>query len=296
MRIDSHQHFWDLGRFHYAWMPPPPSRIHRDFLPENLAPLLDLNRFDGSVLVQANTIVEETRWLLELASANAFIRGVVGWVDLTDPRVGAALDEFQRHPRFKGVRHPVHDEGDVNWLLRPDVISGLREVARRQLPYDLLLRPRHLPLVAKLAELVPDLRMVIDHIAKPPIAAGSMEGWARDMERAAAIPQVWCKLSGMITEAAPNWVASDLRPYVQFILTLFGPDRLMYGSDWPVCLLAGNFKRALAGFTQALAPVPTPVRNKIMGETACEFYGLTTSSPARSEDSETPGSAPSRMD
>ncbi len=255
-------------------MPPAPSRIHRNFLPGNLAPLLDLNRFDGSVLVQANTLVDETRWLLELASANAFIRGVVGWVDLTDPRVGAVLDEFQRHSRFKGVRHPVHDEPDVNWLLRPEVIRGLREVERRGLPYDLLLRPQHLPCVPKLADAVPGLRMVIDHIAKPPIASGSMEGWAQDMERAAGIPQVSCKLSGLITEAAPNWAASDLRPYVQFILGLFGPDRLMYGSDWPVCLLAGNFKRALAGFTQALAPVPTPVRNKIMGETACEFYGL----------------------
>jgi L-fuconolactonase len=259
MRIDSHQHFWDLGRFHYSWMPPPPSRIHRNFLPENLAPLLDLNRFDGSVLVQANTLLEESRWLLELASANPFILGVVGWADLTSPQLGAALDEFQRHPRFKGV------------------LGGLREVARRGLPYDLLLRPQHLPLVPRLAEAVPELRMVIDHIAKPPIAAGWTESWARDMERAAELPRVSCKLSGMITEAAPNWAPSDLRPYVLFILERFGPDRLMYGSDWPVCLLAGNFKRALAAFTQALAPVPTPVRNKIMGETACAFYGLTAS-------------------
>lgn len=277
MRIDAHQHFWDLDRFEYPWMPPAPSRIRRSFLPEHLEPLLVNNRFNGTVLVQANTLPGETRWLLELADAHPFIRGVVGWVDLTSPRVGATLDELQRHPRFKGVRHPVHDEGDPEWLLRAEVTDGLREVARRGLPYDLLLRPHHLPLVPRVAERAPELRLVIDHIAKPSIASRSMEGWADGMRRAAEIPQVSCKLSGMITEAGERWAASDLRPYVQFILGLFGPDRLMYGSDWPVCLLAGNFKLALAAFTQALAPVPTPVRNKIMGETACAFYALDVS-------------------
>ncbi len=141
MRIDAHQHFWDIHRFQYPWMPPGESLLRRTYLPQQFEPILKRNRFEGSVVVQANTMLDETRWLLKLASEHEFIRGVVGWVDLTDPRLGAALDEFQRHAKFKGVRHLVHDEPDVNWLLREDVIAGLRELARRGIPYDLLLAP-----------------------------------------------------------------------------------------------------------------------------------------------------------
>src|SRR5262245_53767719 len=215
MRIDAHQHFWDLSRFDYAWMPAEQSVLRQSFLPDLLERILKRNRFDGSVAVQANTLPEETSWLLNLSEAHEFIRAVVGWVDLTDPRLGATLDELQRRPKFKGVRHPVHDEADNNWLVRPAVLAGLVELARRSLPYDLLLRPQHLPLVPRIAERVPGLRMVIDHLAKPAIAAQVMEPWARDIETAAQIPQVYCKLSGMITEADPaNWTAQHLRPYV----------------------------------------------------------------------------------
>jgi len=275
MRIDAHQHFWDPRRFEYSWMPPDPSVLRQSFLPPTLAAILERNRFDGSVLVQANTILAETRWLLDLAEANEFIRGVVGWVDLTDPRLGAVLDEFQKRPKFKGVRHPVHDEADDRWLVRDDVTGGLAELERRGLPFDLLLRPRHLRLIPRIAERVPELRMVIDHIAKPPIAAQTMEPWARDIEAAAALPQVWCKLSGMITEADPaGWRAEDLRPYVAHVLRSFGPDRLMFGSDWPVCLPAGSWKEVLAAFTQAIGAQPIEVREKLLGETAVKFYGI----------------------
>ena len=275
MRIDAHQHFWDIHRLQYPWMPAGDSPLRRNYLPPDLEPILERNRFDGSVVVQANVVLEETRWLLELATQHDFIRGVVGWVDLTDPRVGATLDELQRHPKFKGVRHLVHDEPDVNWLLREDVLRGLGELARRGIPYDLLLRPPHLPLVPRLSERVPELRVVIDHIAKPLIAAQRMNGWAADMESAAKIPQVWCKLSGMITEADPSgWKAEHLRPYVQHVFSLFGPDRLMFGSDWPVCTLAGTWKEVLAAFTQAIGPQPVGVRDKLLGQTAAEFYRL----------------------
>jgi L-fuconolactonase len=275
MRIDAHQHFWDLERFEYAWMPPAPSRLRRNFGPEQLAVILSRNRFDGSVVVQANTTLEETRWLLDLASVHEFIRGVVGWVDLTDPELGHVLDGMQRHPKFKGVRHPVQDEEDLQWLVREDVLRGLAELARRGLPYDLLLRPQHLPLIPRIAERVPSLRMVIDHIAKPPIAKQVMDGWASDMETVARIPQVHCKLSGMITEANPQfWKPQDLRPYVAHVYRLFGPDRLMFGSDWPVCLLAGTWKEVLAAFTQALGPQPVEIREKLLGGTAQRFYGL----------------------
>jgi L-fuconolactonase len=275
MRIDAHQHFWDISRFQYPWMPPGESPLRRDFLPPQLETILERNRFDGSVVVQANTIIEETHWLLELASQYELIRGVVGWVDLTDARLGSTLDEIQQHSKFKGVRHLVHDEPDINWLLRENVLRGLSELARRGIPYDLLLRPEHLKLVPRIAERVPDLRMVIDHIAKPPIAAQRMDTWAEDMEAAAKIPQLCCKLSGMITEDDPRgWKVEHLRPYVRHVLALFGPDRLMFGSDWPVCLLAGTWKEVLAAFTQAIGPQPLEAREKMLGGTAARFYDL----------------------
>jgi len=274
MRIDAHQHFWDVNRFKYPWMAAE-SPLRRNYLPQHLEPILKRNRFDGSVVVQANVILDETRWLLELAAQHEFIRGVVGWADLTDPRLPAVLDEFQRHPKFRGVRHLVHDEPDVNWLVRADVAGGLRELARRKIPYDLLLRPQHLKLVPRLAEMAPGLSMVIDHIAKPPIAAQRMDGWAEDMAAAAKIPNLCCKLSGMITEADPReWKAGHLRPYVAHVMQLFGPDRLMFGSDWPVCTLAGTWKEVLAAFTQAIGPQPIEAREKLVGGTAEKFYGL----------------------
>lgn len=275
MRIDAHQHFWDLGFLDYPWMPPGESVLRRNYFPEDLAPILEANRFDGTVVVQANVVIEETWWLLDLASRYDLIRGVVAWVDLTDPNVGDTLDRCQQHPKFKGVRHIVHDELDLNWLLRDDVIRGLRELARRDIPYDLLLRPPHLPLIPELAERVPGLPMVIDHIAKPLIAEDRMEPWARDMETVSKIPGMHCKLSGMITEADhKNWKPEDLRPYVQHVLSLFPPDRLMFGSDWPVCLLAGTWKQVLAAFTQACGPLPPEHREKILGGTATAFYRL----------------------
>jgi len=275
MRIDAHQHFWDLNRFEYPWMPPEPSVLRQTFLPDRLTPILTRNRFEGSVLVQANTVLAETYWLLDLANANEFIRAVVGWVDLTDPLLGSVLDELQKGPKFKGVRHPVQDEADDRWLIRADVLGGLRELARRGLPYDLLVRPGHLPLVPRVAERVPDLRMVIDHIGKPFIAAQVLEPWERDLGVASQLPQVYCKLSGMLTEADPKVrMADQLRPYVSHVMRIFGPDRLMFGSDWPVCMLAGTWKEALAAFTQSIGPQPIEVREKLLGETAQRFYGI----------------------
>jgi L-fuconolactonase len=275
MRIDAHQHYWDITKLEYPWMPPGESVLRRNYGPEDLEPVLGDNRFDGTVVVQANVVLDETWWLLGLAAATESIKGVVAWVDLTDPRVGDVLDRCQKHPKFKGVRHIVHDEPDVRWLLRDDVIRGLRELASRRIPYDLLLRPPHLPLISELADKVPSLPMVIDHIAKPLIASHVWEPWDRDMETVSKITGMHCKLSGMITEADHKaWSADDLRPYVQHVLKLFGPDRLMFGSDWPVCKLAGSWKQVLAGFTQACGPLPQPEREKILGETAVRFYGL----------------------
>ena len=275
MRIDAHQHFWDIALRNYSWMPPDPSPLRRNFLPGDLRPILETHRFDGSVAVQAHQSLEETRWLLNLASENPFIKGVAGWVDLTDPQVGRMLDELQGDPKLKGIRHLVHDEPDPRWLLRPDVMRGLAELERRRLPYDLLLRPIHLALVPLLAGKFPNLPMVIDHIAKPSIATREFDDWARMMETIVPIPHIYCKLSGMVTEARwDTWTADDLRPYVAFLLQGFGHERLMFGSDWPVCLLAASWKQVFAGLTQALGPQPEERREQILGTTASHFYRL----------------------
>ena len=275
MRIDAHQHFWDLNRFPYPWMPPAPSPLRRNFLPEDLEPILERNRMDGTVVVQATTHPGEAAWLLELAGKHSFIRGVVAWVDLTSSHLPHALDTLQRNSKFKGVRHPVHDEADERWLLRSDVVQGLHELERRGTPYDLLLRPQHLKPAIELIEKLPSLKMVIDHIAKPPIAARRMDDWAEDMQQISKAPNVYVKLSGMITEADTKlWTADHLRPYVQHVWSVFGADRCMFGSDWPVCLLAGIWKETLAALTQAMGPVSQELRNKLMGDTAAAFYAL----------------------
>lgn len=275
MRIDSHQHFWDLGKVDYFWMPPDHPVLTRNYLPEDLWPIYEVNRFDGSVFVQAAHNDQETDWVLEMARREERILGVVAWVDLQSAELGRRLDILQRDEKFVGVRHIVHDEPEVGWLARPAVVEGLRELARRGIPYDLLLRPAHMPVALEMMEAVPDLRCVIDHIAKPEIATAGWEPWATEMKKLAAIPTMHVKLSGMITEAKnPGWTAADLRPYVQYVLELFGPERCMFGSDWPVCLLAGSWKEVLAAFTQALGAQSIEVRSRILGETAAEFYRL----------------------
>jgi len=275
MRIDSHQHYWDIRRFRYFWMnEKTPSILRQNFLPSDLKPIYELNRIDGSVLVQASHTMEETWWMLELADQEPSILGVVAWVDLTDPQLAATLDKMQVYPYFKGVRHLVQDEPDDQWLLRPEVVAGLKELAARKIPFDLCIHPRHLTVVADLAEKVPDLKMVIDHLAKPNIARHVMQPWAKDISYLARNPQIYCKLSGMITEAGQNWVVADIEPYLSHCFNEFGPTRCMFGSDWPVCLVSGTWKQVLATFTQGLGARAVGVREKVMGLTAQEFYGL----------------------
>ncbi len=275
MRIDSHQHFWDLKKLSYPWMPPPPNVLARNYLPADLKPILDANRFDGCVVVQAAQVDAEAEWLLALADDYPFIKGVVAWVDLKDPKVGARLDVLQKHKRFKGVRNILHDEPDVNWALQPDVIRGLKELEQRGIPYDVLVKPPHLHIVEPLAEKLPKLKMVIDHIAKPYIKDKKMEPWAQQMESIAKKTPAYVKLSGMITEADPQrWKAPDLAPYVHHVYQAFGPERCMFGSDWPVCQLAGSWKQVLAALTQSLGPLKQDVREQVLGGTAVKFYGL----------------------
>ena len=256
-------------------MPPAPNPLRRNYLPEDLEPTLKANQFDGTVVVQAAHAPEEATWLLNLAKTHKSLLGVVAWVDLQNPKVGDVLDQLQKDPKFVGVRHIYHDEKEVDWILKPDVLRGLKELEKRKIPYDLLVRPQHLPYIPSLLEKVPDLPMVVDHIAKPYIKEGIFDGWAQDMERISKHPKLYCKVSGMITEADhKNWKAEQLAPYVQYVIKLFGMDRLMFGSDWPVCTLAGSWKEVLAAFTQACGPIPADERAKIVGGTAAKFYGL----------------------
>ena len=275
MRIDSHQHFWDLAAVDYFWMPKDHPVLSRNYLPADLWPIYERNLFDGSIVVQAAHNDAEADWLLSLGAAEERILGVVAWADLQSRGLGRRLDYLQKQRKFVGIRHIVHDEPDVQWLLRPAVVEGLRELARRGIPYDLLLKPPHLPVAIEAMNRVPDLRCVIDHIAKPDIALGQVEPWLEGMRTLAQIPTMHVKLSGMITEAAvPGWKSADLAPYVQHVLGLFGPQRSMFGSDWPVCLLAGSWKEVLAAFTQAVGPMPQAERNELLGDTATRFYRL----------------------
>ena len=272
--VDTHQHYWDLVRFSYPWMSPELGILLQDYLPSDLKPILERNGVHKTVVVQALSSPAETDWLLELAAQFDFIAGVVGWADLTAPGLGQTLDRLMLNPRFKGLRHQVQDEPDDAWILRGDVQRGLGELARRNLPYDLLLHPRHLPLVPQVAEQHPDLRLVIDHLAKPPIAQGRLEPWATDLRQAALWPNVYCKLSGMATEAGAGWVDADLAPYVKVAVEAFGHERLMFGSDWPVCLIAGSYERVIGALRRALGPLSAEDEARMFGGNAIEVYRL----------------------
>ena len=216
----------------------------------------------------------EADLLFDLAAGAESIAGVVAWVDLTDEHVGATLDLMQKNPKFVGVRHQVHDEPDERWLLRDDVVRGLRELARRDIAYDLLLRPPHLKHILELADRVPDLRMVVDHIAKPEIADGRVEPWADDIARVGEIPGMHCKVSGVATEANPGTWQSEIVPYVAHVIECFGFDRLMWGSDWPVCLLVDGYEAIKDGAVAAVGDIPPDDYAKLMGGTAARFYRL----------------------
>src|SRR5215217_974188 len=233
--IDSHQHFWQVGRFDYPWMTSDLGVLYRDYLPDDLSPILQQNQVTQTVLVQASNSIAESRWLLDIADSNHFIASVVGWVDLTSPDIDEQLDELSAHSKFKGVRHLVESEPNDDWLVQPTVLSGLRKLSARGLSYDLLVHTRHLKHVSIVAEICPELALVIDHLAKPPIARNEIKEWSHALEPVARYPNIHCKLSGLVTEANGNsWQTDDLHPYVDCALELFGAERMMFGSDYPV--------------------------------------------------------------
>lgn len=273
--IDAHQHFWQVGRFDYPWMTSDLGILYRDYLPADLEPELRSNGVSKTVVVQASNSVAESRWLLNLADENSFIAGVVGWVDLASTDVDAQLEELTRNRKFKGVRHLVESERADDWLVQPKVISGLRRLAAKGLSYDLLVHTRHLRHVRTVAEKCPDLRLVIDHLAKPPIARADFDEWSHELESLASYPNMYCKLSGLVTEANWNaWTTRDLRPYADRAIESFGPERLMFGSDHPVCLLAATYERVLESFQELLQALDTEDRDRVFRENARTFYRL----------------------
>lgn len=277
MVIDAHQHFWqrDLP-FRYEWLDSPDlAPIRQDFLPEDLEPLMRAAGVDRSIFVQTQHDLAENRWALGLADRHALLAGVVGWVDLASEACEGQLLEFMSHPKFVGIRHVTQDEPDDDFLVRDDVLRGLRVLEKHGVPFDLLLYVKHLRHVPTLAKALPDLPMVIDHLAKPRIKDRAIDDWLPHLRAASEFPNVHCKLSGMITEADwRRWSADDLKPYVGAALDLFGPDRLMFGSDWPVCELAGTYGQVKEALAHSLGPLGASEREAIFGGTAARFYDL----------------------
>lgn len=275
MRHDAHQHFWKYDPVDYGWINDEMATLKRDFLPRDLAPLLAASGFDGCIAVQARQSLEETRWLLELAERNDFIKGVVGWVDLCSAELPEQLERFAKHPKLVGVRHLVQDEPEDEFMLRAEFRKGIARLAEFGLTYDLLLHPRHLPVAAKLVREFPEQRFVLDHIAKPSIADGLMQPWERDLRELAKFENVYCKLSGMVTEARwGQWSGKDFKPYLDVVLEAFGAERLMMGSDWPVCTLSGNYADVMGIVLKWMETMPAASREEVLGGNCARFYGV----------------------
>jgi len=283
-RIDAHQHFWKLARGDYRWLRPELAPLYRDFGPQDLAPLRARHGIDGSVLVQAADSIAETEFLLALAAEDATILGVVGWVDFEAPDAPDTLARLARNPKLVGVRPMLQDIPDVRWMLRDKLAPAFRALVELNLAFDALVQPPHLPHLVRLVECWPDLRVVVDHGAKPVISAGlrwpARAAWGADLRALAAHPRLCCKLSGLVTEASPDWSDADLAPFAHELVEIFTPQRTMWGSDWPVVDLAGGYSRWYESAHALFAGLHAGERRALFGATAAEFYGLSWTPPA----------------
>lgn len=277
MHIDAHQHFWIYRSDEYEWIDDSMAAIRRNFLPEDLEPELRASGFGGSIAVQARQTLEETRWLLQLADQSSKVLGVIGWVDLCSADAGSQLVEFSKNSKLVGIRHIVQSEPDDRFLLREDFLRGIALLEEFDLAYDILIYARHLPVAAEFAERFPRQRFVLDHLAKPRIKTGEIEAWAGGIQRLGEFPNVLCKLSGLVTEADwQHWKPEQILPYLDIALDAFGSDRLMIGSDWPVCLLAAPYVAVMSLVKRWLAKLPVAAQEAILGGNAQRFWNLRT--------------------
>jgi L-fuconolactonase len=276
MHIDAHQHFWVYDPREYDWIDDSMTPLRRDFLPADLKPELEQSGFQGCVAVQARQTTEETRWLLELAAASPFILGVVGWVDLQSPQVRSQLESVAGNLKLVGVRHVVQGEPDDRFLLRPEFLRGVSILEEFDLAYDILIYARHLSVAAEFVQKFPRQRFVLDHLAKPPIRSASLHPWAEGIRKLAAFPNVFCKLSGLVTEADwRHWKPDDMAPYLDVAFEAFGPQRLMIGSDWPVCTVAASYASAMAVVKDYLGRLSAEAQQAMLGGNAQRFWKLT---------------------
>ena len=278
MIVDAHHHFWDPARADYPWLTDELAAIRRSFGPTDLAPLLAAAGVEATVLVQTRSSLAETEEFLAIAAETPFVWGVVGWVDLGDPAVGETIARLRAGTggdRLVGIRHQVHDEADPDWLDRPDVRRGIAAVGEADLVYDLLVRARELPAASRLVADLPDVRFVVDHLAKPAIRAGGDPAWDAGVTTLSGLPNLWWKLSGLVTEADwASWRPSDLQPFVDRVLEVAGPERLVFGSDWPVCLLAASYEEVVATARTLIDGLSAAERAAILGGTAASLYAL----------------------
>lgn len=275
MKIDAHHHFWKYDPIEYAWIDDRMAAIRRDFLPEDLLKVARAAGIDGVVSVQARQSLEETDWLLHLANHNELIKGVVGWIDLVSPHVTAQIEMYSRQPKFKSVRHVVQGEPDEQFILRSDFNRGVGELKRYGLAYDILIFERQLPQTIRFVDRHPEQLFVLDHIAKPRIKERRFEPWKTNLRELAKRQNVFCKLSGMVTEADyATWAESSLREYFAIVLEAFGPERVMFGSDWPVCLVACEYGRWHALVGQFISELSNAEQARILGGTAMKAYQL----------------------
>ncbi len=275
MKIDSHHHFWSYDPLEYDWIDDTMQPLRRDFLPEHLRTEIASAGVDGVVSVQARQNLNETEWLLDFAANEDFIKGVVGWVELSSPNVSAELEHFAANPKLKSIRHVVQGELDDQFILRPDFNRGIRELKKFDLAYDILIFERHLPQTIRFVDTHPNQRFILDHIAKPRIKDNVLEPWNTHFRELAKRPNVYCKASGMVTEADyGEWTEVQLKPYFDAALEAFGPERLMFGSDWPVCLLACEYARWHKLVSSWIKKLSSAEQSRILGGTAIEAYQL----------------------
>lgn len=275
MIIDAHHHLWQFNEKDYGWMDDSMQVLKRDYLPHDLEEEIKKAGVAGTVVVQARQTLEETQWLLELSEKHPLIKGVVGWVDLRSPDLEKQLEGFTKNPKLVGVRHVIHDEADDNFMLRPSFVKGIEKLSAYNLTYDLLLFPKHLERAIELVSMFPDQRFVLDHISKPFIKAGMMQPWKEDMRALAAMPNVWCKISGMVTEAnLGEWKYEDFIPYMEVVCEAFGNDRVMLGSDWPVCRLAGEYSQVMGIPFRFFEKLDNEIKDMILYKNAVNCYLL----------------------